>query len=50
VESLDVLNGALTHSCQQDLQRQLRGKTASKSELLAEERLQHLRALPVQTE
>ena len=49
VESLDVLNGALTHSCQQDLQRQLRGKTASKSELLAEERLQHLRALPVQT-
>lgn len=49
VESLDVLNGALTHSCQQDLQRQLRGKTASKSELLTEERRQHLRALPVQT-
>ena len=38
VNSLEVLNVRLADDCQKDLQRQLRGKAASKAELLNEER------------
>ena len=49
VDSLEVLNVRLADDCQKDLQRQLRGKAASKAELLDEERQQFLRPIPVQT-
>ena len=45
---LEVLNVRLVDDCQKDLQRQLRGKAASKAELLDEERQQFLRPIPVQ--
>jgi hypothetical protein len=44
-----VLNVRLADDCQKDLQRQLRGKAASKAELLDEERQQFFRPIPVQT-
>lgn len=37
VESLETLNAQLTEHCRQDLQRQLRGKSATKEVLLTEE-------------
>ena len=46
--ALEVLNARLADDCQKDLQRQLRGKAAPKSELLNEERQQFLRPIPVQ--
>ena len=49
VDSLEVLNVRLADDCQKDLQRQLRGKAAPKSELLDEERQQFFRPIPVQT-
>lgn len=49
VDSLEVLNVRLVDDCQRDLLRQLRGKAASKSELLDEERQHFLRPIPVQT-
>ena len=49
VNSLEVLNVRLADDCQKDLQRQLRGKAASKVELLDEERQQFFRPIPVQT-
>ena len=49
VDSLEVLNVRLVDDCQRDLLRQLRGKAASKSELLDEERHEFLRPIPVQT-
>ena len=49
VDSLEVLNVRLVDECQKDLLRQLRGKAASKSELLDEERHEFLRPIPVQT-
>lgn len=49
VDSLEVLNVRLADDCQKDLQRQLRGKSASKAELLDEERQQFFRPIPVQT-
>ncbi len=49
VESLEVLNQHLESQCCADLERQLRGKPAPKKMLLAEERGQHLRPLPLQT-
>lgn len=48
VDSLEVLNVRLADDCQKDLQRQLRGKAAPKSELLDEERQQYFRPIPVQ--
>ena len=48
VDLLEVLNVRLADDCQKDLQRQLRGKAASKSELLDEERRQFLRPIPVE--
>ena len=44
-----VLNVRLAESCRKDLQRQLRGKSASKDRLLEEERRRFFQALPVQT-
>jgi transposase len=38
VDSLEKLNADLAECCRQDLERKLRGKTACKGELLAEER------------
>ena len=49
VDCLEKLNVQLAECCQQDLQRQLRGKPASKEELLSEERTHFLRTLPTQT-
>lgn len=49
VDSLEVLNVRLADDCQKDLQRQLRGKAASKAELLDEERQQFFRPIPDQT-
>ena len=49
VDSLEVLNVRLAESCRKDLQRQLRGKSASKDRLLEEERRRFFQALPVQT-
>jgi len=49
VDSLEVLNVRLADDCQKDLLRQLRGKEASKSKLLDEERQQFFRPIPVQT-
>jgi transposase len=49
VNSLEVLNVRLADDSQKDLQRQLRGKAASKAELLNEERQQFFRPIPVQT-
>ena len=48
VDSLEVLNERLTANCQADLQRQLRGKSATKAVLLEEERQQHLQPIPKQ--
>jgi len=48
VDSLEVLNGRLTANCQADLQRQLRGKSATKIVLLDEERQHHLQSMPKQ--
>ena len=45
VNSLEVLNVRLADDCQKDLQRQLRGKAASKAELLNEERQQFFRLI-----
>jgi len=49
IESLETLNSQLESRCRQDLDRQLRGKPASKEALLAEERQGFLRRLPRQT-
>lgn len=49
VDCLEVLNVRLADDCQKDLQRQLRGKAAPKSELLDEERQQFFRPIPVQS-
>jgi transposase len=42
VESLEALNAALAGRCREDLERRLRGKPATKAELLAEEQQQRL--------
>lgn len=49
VDSLETLNRQLEQQCREDLERQLRGKSAPKKELLAEEQQQFLRPLPRQT-
>jgi transposase len=49
IDSLEVLNRRLEERCGQDLERQLRGKSAPKKELLVEEQQQFLRPLPTQT-
>ncbi|MFV1968780.1 MAG: IS21 family transposase [Pirellulaceae bacterium] len=49
VDSLETLNRQLEQRCREDLQRQLRGKSAPKQELLAEEQQQFLRPLPRET-
>lgn len=48
VDSLQTLNQHLQERCRTDLERQLRGKPATKSELLAEERSHFLQPLPTQ--
>jgi transposase len=48
VDSLETLNARLVESCRVDLSRQLRGKPASKAELLDEECGQFFRPLPAQ--
>lgn len=48
VESLNVLNELLAESCRTDLERTLRGKPASKRNLLEEERSRFFHPLPVQ--
>ena len=47
-DSLEMLNEHLTTCCRADLQRQLRGKPASKQELLHEEQTHFLQPLPTQ--
>ena len=49
VDSLETLNRQLEQRCRDDLERQLRGKSAPKRELLEEEQRQFLRPLPRQT-
>ena len=49
IDSLETLNRQLTECCRKDLERQLRGKPASKKQLLTEERQHFLQSLPVQT-
>ena len=49
VDSLETRNRQLEQRCREDLQRQLRGKSAPKKELLSEEQQQFLRPLPRQT-
>ena len=49
VDSLETRNRQLEQRCRDDLQRQLRGKSAPKKELLSEEQQQFLRPLPRQT-
>jgi transposase len=49
VDSLETLNRQLEQQCRKDLERHLRGKSAPKKELLAEEQQQFLSPLPKQT-
>jgi transposase len=49
IDVLETLNRQLADCCRMDLQRQLRGKPASKTQLLDEERQHFLQSLPNQT-
>ncbi len=49
IDSLETLNRQLEEHCREDLERQLRGKSAPKKELLSQEQQQALRPLPKQS-